>query len=586
MLVTPFILLLVFAALLYFNTLVAVENLVYDNFLQSEREVADNIIIVGIEERSLSQIGTWPWPRFYMADAIDKLLDLGAAAIGIDVLYTEPGADPEYDQRLVEAASVPKARDRVVFGTYGVFGEERQDVLRVDQYNSLFDELAAVANTGFINVIPDEDGVMRKAVKTIRFGETEISSFPIEVYKAYRRTLGLEEDIQIPTNRFGQYNIDFAAKSDSYTLVSLWGVINDEYPPSLFENAIILVGPYALGMGLASDIYFTPIDRHVRTYGVEIHANTIQNLMENNFKREIAWYYNFITLVIFSVLSAVLFRRLGAVRALGLFIVMMAVQLIAARVLYDSFGLIVTGAYTLIFLMVAYLCQLVLSVLHAQHEKAHIRGLFGRFVAEEVVNEIITGNVSVELGGVLRDVTVLFVDIRGFTAFSETNPPEKVVTMVNRYLNLTSKSIQKYGGTIDKYIGDATMAIFNAPNDLKDHALCGVKAAWAMRQGAAELQIEILESFGVELQFGIGVNTGQAVVGNMGSDFRMDYTVIGDTVNTAARLEANAGKGQIVISDAVYQLVKEHVEVNDLGTLMVKNKKDGIHAYEVVNVRE
>jgi adenylate cyclase len=130
------------------------------------------------------------------------------------------------------------------------------------------------------------------------------------------------------------------------------------------------------------------------------------------------------------------------------------------------------------------------------------------------------------------------------------------------------------------------MAVFNAPTDLKNHALCGVKAAWSMKQGAAKLKAEIFENFGVELQFGIGINTGQAIVGNMGSDFRMDYTVIGDTVNTAARLESNAAKGQIIISDTVYQLVKEQVEVNDLGELKVKNKKEGIHAYEVVDVSE
>jgi adenylate cyclase len=156
--------------------------------------------------------------------------------------------------------------------------------------------------------------------------------------------------------------------------------------------------------------------------------------------------------------------------------------------------------------------------------------------------------------------------------------------MVNRYLNLTSHSIQKYGGTIDKYIGDATMAVFNAPNDLENHQLCAVKAAFAMKLGSIALREEILNEFGVDLQFGIGVNCGPAIVGNMGSDFRMDYTVIGDTVNTAARLEANSQKGQIIISKAVYEHVKNDIAATDLGELMVKNKKDGIHIFEVTDV--
>ncbi|MCL2255082.1 MAG: ion transporter [Lachnospiraceae bacterium] len=225
------------------------------------------------------------------------------------------------------------------------------------------------------------------------------------------------------------------------------------------------------------------------------------------------------------------------------------------------------------------------SVLLERAEKERIKNLFGRFVAADVVDEMIAGNISVDLGGVLKEVTLLFVDIRGFTAFSEANPPEKVVEMVNRYLNLTSRSIQEFGGTIDKYIGDATMAVFNAPNDLENHSLCAVKAAWAMKQGSITLKEEILRDFGVDLQFGIGINCGEAIVGNMGSDFRMDYTVIGDTVNTAARLESNAGKGQIIISEAVYKLVCDDILAEDRGILTVKNKKDGIHVYEVVGLK-
>jgi class 3 adenylate cyclase/PAS domain-containing protein len=224
------------------------------------------------------------------------------------------------------------------------------------------------------------------------------------------------------------------------------------------------------------------------------------------------------------------------------------------------------------------------TVLLERAEKERIKGVFGRFVSPDVVKELVEGNVDIQLGGSVKEISVLFVDIRGFTAFSEVNPPEKVVAMVNKYLGLTSVSIQENGGMIDKYIGDATMAIFNAPHDLQDHPLYACKAAWAMKQGAAAIQKEIFEQYGVDLKFGVGVNTGNAVIGNMGSDFRMDYTAIGDTVNTAARLEANAKGGQIIISDATYQQVKDHVEVTDLGILNVKNKKVSIQIYSLDNV--
>jgi adenylate cyclase len=210
--------------------------------------------------------------------------------------------------------------------------------------------------------------------------------------------------------------------------------------------------------------------------------------------------------------------------------------------------------------------------------------MFGRFVAPQVVKELVAGGIEAQLGGAEKELTILFVDIRGLTAFSEKNPPNKVVQIINGYLELTSHAIHQNSGTIDKFIGDATMAIFGAPNDLPDHALCAVKAAWTMKMNSAKLRELILREYGVDLQFGIGINTGVAVVGNMGSESRMDYTVIGDTVNTAARLESNAGKGQILISDATYQLVKDHIEVTDLGEIHVKNKEQGIHVYSVEKV--
>jgi len=586
MLVAPIVLFLFFGLALWLNWFPYAENAIYDRLLMSEREPADNIIIIGIDERSIAEIGTWPWPRYYMAEAIEKLLDMGVAAIGVDILYDNYGPVTEYDQRLVEA--VRRSSDRVVMGAVGVFKDDIEtERLQVIDYLLPFEELNNVANTAFLNVIPDSDGIIRRALTTFAFGDETKTAFAIEIYRTYKRSLELAEeplDDIIPTDRFGRYNIDYVGKAGTFTMLSLWDVINGNYPPEIYKDAIALIGPYAYGIG--SDNYFTPIDRRIKTYGIEIHANTIQNLLQRNFKRSVHWGWNLAALAFFAFLSAFFYIKLKPALAAVAAVLMIVAQLVAAKLMYDHLGLIFACTYVLLFLVTAYLLQQILSVARAQHEKAHIRGLFGRFVAPEVVKEIISGNVSVELGGVLRDVTVLFVDIRGFTAFSEAHPPEKVVAMVNRYLNLTSTSIQQNGGTIDKYIGDATMAVFNAPNDLENHALCGVKAAWAMKVGSEPLRKEILQEFGVDLQFGIGVNTGQAVVGNMGSEFRMDYTVIGDTVNTAARLESSAQKGQIIISDAVYQQIKNHVEAKDLGELMVKNKKDGIHIYEVQKILE
>ncbi len=581
MTIMPIALLLICILMLYYDPLHSVENVIYDNVLQQERAVTQKIVIVGIDERSIDEIGTWPWPRIYVSDTLDKLLDLGAAAIGVDILYDSYGANEEYDQKLIDAVG---RSDKVILATMGVFSGDAEAALIAEDYVVPFDELYEVAKTGFINVIPDaSDGIVRKGVREYSYGETTVSSFPIEIYKTYCRSLGISERLSIPTNKFGQYVIDYVAPAGSYTEVSLWGVLHDEYPPQLFQDAIVLIGPFAPGVG--NDSFYTPLDHGDKTYGIELHANTIQNFLENNIKSEAAWYWNIIPLIIIFALSIIFYRRLKPVWILLLSVIMVVLQLLGAKILYDRLDLVIISVYSLLYIVLGYLINLVLTLLHTQQEKAHIHGLFGRFVSPEVVKEIIDGNISISLGGTLKEVSLLFVDIRGFTAFSEANPPEKVVEMVNRYLELTSNSIQSTGGTIDKYIGDATMAVFNAPNPLPDHPLCAVKAAWAMKVGSESLRNEILADFGVDLQFGIGVNTGYAVVGNMGSTFRMDYTVIGDTVNTAARLESNAAKGQIIISDSTYQAVKDYVEVKDLGLLSVKNKKEGIHVYEVMGMK-
>lgn len=579
--IIPILLLVLFGLVQFWGLLPSVDNIIYDNLLMSERKPVDNIIIVGMDERSINEIGTWPWPRFYMADTISKLVDMDVAAIGASVLYDTYSDDEESDKKLVAAA---QKSDRVVLAAMAFFGDESRRELVAEDYLLSFEELAEASRAGFTNVMPDEsDGVMRHALTSFRYGDITVHSLALEVYNTYCRTMGIPELEEIPLDRMGQFPINYVAKPGKFTELSLWGVINDEYNPEMFRDAIVLIGPYAQGIGYEN--FITPLEKGTPTYGIEIYANIIQNLMEGSFKQEAPWWLDLAIMACLGLISMILLYRLKPAPAAILTASLVTLQLVSAKLAYTQLNLILHSGICIIFLVVCYLVNLILSILAAQNEKQEIQGLFGRFVAPEVVKEIIAGNVSVQLGGDLKEVSILFVDIRGFTAFSEANPPEKVVSMVNRYLSLTSHSIQDNGGTIDKYIGDATMAVFGAPNYLPDHAIRAVRTAWAMKQGSVALQKEILRDYGVDLQFGIGVNTGQAVVGNMGSDFRMDYTVIGDTVNTAARLEANAQKGQILISDATYQMVKDQVEVTDLGILNVKNKKVGIQIYNLDGIR-
>ena len=219
-------------------------------------------------------------------------------------------------------------------------------------------------------------------------------------------------------------------------------------------------------------------------------------------------------------------------------------------------------------------------------EKKRVLKAFERYVAPQIVKELgKDDSFESRLGGERRDIAVLFVDIRGFTTMSESLQPEQVVDILNEYLNLTSQSIFNNQGTLDKFIGDATMAVFNAPMDLDDYVFKAVRTAYDMRKGAEVLEKKLLEQFGNSVQFGIGVNCGPAIVGNIGSEQRMDYTAIGDTVNTAARLESNAKRGEILISEAVYERVKDRIEAEQVGELSLKGKAQKILTYRLLDIK-
>ena len=180
----------------------------------------------------------------------------------------------------------------------------------------------------------------------------------------------------------------------------------------------------------------------------------------------------------------------------------------------------------------------------------------------------------------------MFVDIRGFTPMSENLQPEQVVQILNEYLTLTTESIFKHNGMLDKFIGDATMAVFNAPFDLEDYLYEAVATAWDIKSGSDELGKKLMEQFGRTVSFGIGVNCGDAVVGNIGCEVRMDYTAIGDTVNTAARLESRAKPGQILISEALYKALEDRIEAEEVGEMELKGKSNKIMVYSVTAIEK
>ncbi|MCL2217311.1 MAG: CHASE2 domain-containing protein, partial [Defluviitaleaceae bacterium] len=329
--ILPTGLFIIFALVQFFELIPTVNDIIHDNVMVSERAPSDEIIIVGIDQRTINEIGTWPHPRLYVAEAIYRLAQNGAAAIGVNILYSTYGAFPEYDELLVYAAQV--AGDRLVLSGEGILTpaifQDPDALLQIDDYELPFDALAAVSNVGFWNAVSDADGVMRRALTAMRFGDITVHSFPFEVYQAYRRSRGMAPMEDIPLDENGLFPIRFVGGPNTFTSVSLWGVINEEYPSAMFRDAIVLIGPFAPGIGDSN--FATPLERGVTTHGIELNANIIQNFIEGIFITYAPWWINLIVLALCALIVILLFHWLRPVSAFLITIVLAAALLIGSR---------------------------------------------------------------------------------------------------------------------------------------------------------------------------------------------------------------------------------------------------------------
>jgi len=544
---------------------------------------SDNIYIIGIDNASLEEIGTWgTWSRGVMGELIETLNadpENAPTVIGIDVMYFgNKEEDLEGDEYLSEAA---KSAGNVVVANEVIFGKELNDsdsfdYFIVDKIQQPYDHLKNATRQGFINTIPDTvDNKVRKSLHKVTYEGKDYFSFADEVYRLFVEKKRLPLNIVPQLNNINQWDIDFA--TGDYGGYSLSKVLSGEIPVSEFKDSIVLVGPYSTGM---QDEYYTPIDRD-KLFGVDIHANIIQCLMDNRFKHEASREAQTVILLLIMIILYVFFNKVNIKISTVIFIVALGTIAALPYLLYRN-GTIISVAYPLLAVVLLYTVCLINNYIVEIHRRKKITDNFKKYVAPQVVESLIKGGIQeVKLGGIKREIAVLFVDIRGFTSMAEKLNPEQVVEILNEYLNITSTAIFNYGGMLDKFIGDATMAIFNAPLDLEDYVFKSVCAALEMMKGAEELSGKMLAKFGTKVSFGIGINSGEAVVGNIGATFRMEYTAIGDTVNTAARLESNAESGQILISECVYQVVEGRINAAPLGKMTLKGKSNELFVYQL-----
>lgn len=585
---------LVFALLCRTNAFSSLDNTVSDMLYQHEQALDGTIYVLGIDQRALEALGPFQtWDRSIVADVIDALnqnTEAMPAAIGIDMMYYGETTN-EADSRLCEAAG---RYGNVVMGSSVNFkqslielpdGNYRLDPYTIESVEEPIPELKAVTKQGHLNTLPDDDGFVRNSIHKIYLDNGNVmNSFAYELYRMYGEKNGLQWEVNPPLHNINQWYIPYSAKpggfSDDFSVLD---VLDGTLPPEMFADSIVLIGPYATGM---RDSYPTPIDHGTPMYGVEIHANILQALLNGYFPQAVPPFYQTIFVFVF---------LLGAFWAFAYFSPRMgALVFVVANVVYFAGiyflalrGYLFRPIYLPLGMAGLYLGWLVAHYTKELLERHRVTDIFKRYVAPQVVDELMKKNQSeLQLGGSKRNIACMFVDIRGFTTMSEALSPEEVVEILNESLGLTSNTIFAHQGTLDKFIGDATMALYNAPLEQEDYIYKAVLTAWDIMKGSIKMEEHMQERFGRSVSFGIGLHCDPAVVGNIGTNIRMDYTAIGDTVNIASRLEASAAPGQVLLSEAVYEAVKDRIDAIPLGSINLKGKTQGVNVYSLRHINE
>lgn len=555
-----------------------------DRLFVQGKPVDNRIKIIGIDDATLRELGPFSgWSRQQAADLLNAFdPEYPPGIIAFDINYFG-SRDIEGDSALVRAAS---KYPRVVMASYIEYStrlEEKPDgglwmnTMYLEEVEEPFEELAAVSSSGFTNAMQDSDNYARHAMLAVDWKGERHYNFACEVYLRFMEMTGLEA--QMPqTDGQGAYGFDYTAEPGMYEVYSYVDVLEGRCDRKVFQDSIVLVGAYASAM---MDQYMVPIARGGIMNGVEVQANHINALLEGRTFREIpAWCVGILSGAIVGAYVFWASRRTFLVGMAGGGGLALAIPL-AARLMYGQ-GYYWRCMMPFLGIIMAALARVVLEYMAERNRKKKILNMFRTYMAPQVVDELSKNkNYRIELGGRDREIAVLFVDIRGFTAMSERLSPEEVVGILNRYLGKVTEAIFRNEGTLDKFIGDAVMAVYNAPLDVPDYWRKAVHTGLDIVEAVRGMNEELKRDFGVEIACGVGIHCGRAVVGNIGCEYRMDYTAIGDTVNVAERLESIAKAGQVLLSEEMYGHVKKEYNAAFMGAQDLKGRADKINVFSL-----
>lgn len=630
------------------------ENRIYDSMLKvtAKPPQSELVAIVDLDELSLAELGQWPWPRYRVAELTTRILEAGAVAVGLDIIFAEPDRTSpnrilaELDRHSglkTEIVGLPEdladfdqtfanaMRDKsVVLGCFMQPSEQaaegfdstrdpffKQSVglrgpANVDVHDWLnnavgvtrpIDVLYQAARVGFVNAGPDPDNIVRRNPLVWAAGEKRVySALSLELIRMYLESpqvaiayneQGVEgiriKEYFIPTDELGQLMINYRmvrkdeqrGLASSFPTYSAKDVIAGTLEAEALKGKLVLVGTSSVGL---KDIKACPLTQYFS--GVEVHATIVDNILSGEVLSHPSYMVgvHFVAIVIIGA-----FLTFSIARGKSWTSFLVSVGVIGGTVLFSMYlltqhQLVFTPAWICFVTAITHPTLTTVRFWQEERQKRRVRNMFSTMVSRSVLEYMETNPDSFKLTGRRAEATIFFSDIKGFTTISESLEPEKLSELLNRYLSPMTEIVMNRNAFVDKYIGDAIMAVWGVPYPVTDHALQGCLAALEQQEKLAEIRPILKEQFGHEIKVRMGLNSGSVTAGNMGSDRKFQFTVMGDAVNQAARLEpSNKDYGtQIIIGETTFEAAKAGIEARMLDRILVQGKTKPIVIYELL----
>lgn len=620
------------------------ERISYDLRLRAtiEPHVDERLVIADIDEESLTKLGQWPWSRSVLADMVDTLFEhYEIELLGFDIVFAEADRDEgtaaleslarqelrndaafqrqwqrlrnelKHDERFAESLKGRKVVMGYVFNEHqprtqnvlppalGPLPEPLQGQLSLVRPRGFTGNLAilqeaAGAGGYFDNPTVDADGVYRRVPLVQEYEGELYDSLALAMVRLhlgdppfnlqtdpsaeYSFVDGIElGDREIPLEKKGAALVPYQGPQGSFPYISIHEILAREVPKETLEGKMVLVGTTAPGL---LDLRTTPMGN--RYPGVEVHANLVAGILDNEVRQHPGWMLGleFILLLALGLVTSVLTGRLSPVWGLASVLILTTLVMTGNMYAWNN-GMVMPLASPLLMMLSVFVVQSSFGLIMETRDRRVITRLFGQYVPPELVEEMAESPEQVSVEGESRELTVLFSDVRGFTSISEGLDPKQLTHLMNDLLTPMTRVIHEHRGTIDKYMGDAIMAFWGAPLTDEKHAVHAVHAALAMVDGLTDLNDEFRRRDWPEINIGVGLNTGQMSVGNMGSQFRMAYTVMGDAVNLGSRLEGLTKQYgvQVIVSESTREAAPEFA-YRELDRVRVKGKDKPVTIYE------